>query len=213
MYYKKKKYIKNKKYNKINKRGIVPVKGKNYYIDSKGQKQFWLTKRVSKKQFKVLRLKFNFTYKRWIFKKKKEKFYPFLYKKKSFFKKRIFFLFIKKCKKNIFANFSDVLGNVIYKSSSGFFHKRSLRKTYFATGFLLKKMNNSLVIKKLLLDDKKKKQKKTFFFLNIVDGNYQRGFRKNLKDFIKRSSSSFFKITELKCKAHNGVRKSKKRRK
>jgi hypothetical protein len=74
-------------------------------------------------------------------------------------------------------------------------------------------MHNSLVIKKLFLNDKKKKKRKTFFFLNIVDGNYQRGFRKNLKDFIKKRSSNFYKITELKCKAHNGVRKSKKRRK
>lgn len=130
-----------------------------------------------------------------------------------FFKNFIFFLFVKKCKKNIFANFSNIFGDVIYKASSGFFHKRSLRKTFFATGFLLKKMKNALVIKKLFLDDKKKEPKKTFFFLNIVDGNYQRGFRKNLKDFIKKGSSNFFKITELKCKAHNGVRKSKRRRK
>jgi hypothetical protein len=122
-------------------------------------------------------------------------------------------LFIKKCKKNIFANFSNVFGDVIFKASSGFFHKRSLRKTFFATGFLLKKMQNALIIKKLFIDDKRKKTRKSFFFLNIVDGNYQRGFRKNLKDFIKKGNSKFFKITELKCKAHNGVRKSKKRRK
>jgi ribosomal protein S11 len=122
-------------------------------------------------------------------------------------------LFVKKCKKNIFANFSNIFGNVIYKASSGFFHKRSLRKTFFATGFLLKKMQKSIVLKKLFLDDKKKTYKKSFFFLNIVNGNYQRGFKKNLKDFIKKTSSNFFKITELKCKAHNGVRKSKKRRK
>jgi len=101
---------------------------------------------------------------------------------------------------------------VIYKASSGFFHKRSLRKTFFATGFLLKKMQNNLVIKKLFSNDKKK-QHKTIFFLNIIGGNYQRGFRKNLKDFIKKGSSKFFRITELKCKAHNGVRKSKRRRK
>ena len=74
-------------------------------------------------------------------------------------------------------------------------------------------MQNTLVIKKLFLDDKKKKFRKTFFFLNIVDGNYQRGFKKNLKDFIRKGSSNFYKITELKCKAHNGVRKSKRRRK
>ena len=74
-------------------------------------------------------------------------------------------------------------------------------------------MQNNIVIKKLFADDKKRQQKKTFFFFNIVGGNYQRGFRKNLKDFIKKGSSRFFKITELKCKAHNGVRKSKRRRK
>lgn len=212
MSYKKKKYSKYKKKG-FNKRNIIPVKGKNYYIDHKGQKQFWLTKRVSKKMFNVLRLKFNFVHKRWIVEKKADAYYPFFFKKTNYFKRCIFFLFIKKCRKNIFANFSDVTGNVIYKASSGFFHKRSLRKTYFATGFLLKKMQNSLVIRKFFLDDKKKKKKKTFFFLNIVGGNYQRGFRKNLKDFIKKGSSNFYKITELKCKAHNGVRKSKRRRK
>lgn len=103
---------------------------------------------------------------------------------------------------------------MIYKASSGFFHKRSFRKTFFATSFLLKNLENSIVIKKLFLDKKKEERKKSFFFLNIVGNNYQRGFRKNLKDFLKRGSSSVFrKITELKCKAHNGVRKAKKRRK
>lgn len=210
MYYKKKKH---NKYKKSNYKNIVPLKGKNYIIDSKGQKQFWLRERVPKKLFKVLRFKFNFVHKRWIFNSKKDIFYNFLFKKTKLFRNYIFFLFIKKCKKNIFANFSNVSGNVIYKASSGFFHKRSLRKTFFATGFLLKKMQNTLVIKKLFLDDKKKKFRKTFFFLNIVDGNYQRGFKKNLKDFIRKGSSNFYKITELKCKAHNGVRKSKRRRK
>ena len=209
MYYKKKKKYSKFKYNNNN----IKSRGKNYIVDFKGQKHFWLKERVSKKQFNLLRFKFNIVHKKWIFNSKKDIFYYYLTKKVNFFKNYVFFLFVKKCKKNIFANFSNVLGNVIYKASSGFFHKRSLRKTYFATGFLLKKMQNSLVIKKLFLDDKKKKYRKTFFFLNIVDGNYQRGFRKNLKDFIKKGSSNFFKITELKCKAHNGVRKSKKRRK
>lgn len=207
MNYKKKKKI------HFNKKKKIPIKGKNYIIDSKGQKQFWLKERVSKKLFTLLRFKFNIAHKKWIFNSKKDIFFYSLSKKAHFFKNFIFFLFVKKCKKNIFANFSNVFGNVIYKASSGFFHKRSLRKTFFATGFLLKKMQNSIVIKKLFLDDKKKKYRKTFFFLNIVDGNYQRGFRKNLKDFIKKGSSKFFKITELKCKAHNGVRKSKRRRK
>lgn len=205
MYYKKKK--------RIYKKNFTVVKGKNYYIDSKGQKHFWLKERVPRKVFNVLRLKFNIKHKKWIFNHKKDPFFIFLAKKKYFLKKFIFFLFIKKCKKNIFANFSNVLGEVIYKSSSGFFHKRSLRKTFFATSFLLKKMQNSLVLKKFFLNDKRKKQRKNYFFLNLVGSNYQRGFKKNLKDFIKKDSSKFLKITELKCKAHNGVRKNKKRRK
>lgn len=206
-------YYKKKKYSKFNNNKNIPLKGKNYIIDNKGQKRFWLKERVPKKLFNLLRFKFNIAHKIWIFKSKKDIFNYHLLKKVNFFKNYLFFLFINKCKKNIFANFSNIFGNVIYKASSGFFHKRSLRKTYFATGFLLKKMQNNLVIKKLFLDDKKKKFRKTFFFLNIIGGNYQRGFRKNLKDFIKRGSSNFFKITELKCKAHNGVRKSKRRRK
>jgi hypothetical protein len=74
-------------------------------------------------------------------------------------------------------------------------------------------MQNTIVIKKLLLNKKVKKIKKIYFFLNIIGGNYQRGFRKNLKDFLKKGSSKFYKISEIKCKAHNGVKKSKKRRK
>lgn len=204
MYFKKKRNFKDQQ---------VKSSANNYIIDSKGRKKFWLKKRVSRKEFKFLRFKFNFVHNIWALKNKKDTL--FLYFLKNFYvlKNYIFFLSVKKCQKNIFANFSDIKGNVIYKASSGFFHKRSLRKTFFATGFLLKKMQNNLVIKKLFSDDKKMQDKKSFFFFNIVGGNYQRGFRKNLKDFIKKSSSKFFKITELKCKAHNGVRKSKRRRK
>jgi len=203
MYYKKKRDYKN--LDKIN---------NNYIIDDKGRKKFWLKKRVSKKEFKFLKFKFNFVHKFWIFKRKENFFLKIILKNFLLLKNFIFFLFVKKGPKNIFANFSNIFGNVIYKASSGFFHKRSLRKTFFATGFLLKKMQNILIIRKLFPVDKKKKlKKKFFFFFNIISGNYQRGFRKNLKDFIKKGSSKFFKITELKCKAHNGVRKNKRRRK
>ena len=207
MYYKKKKkYYKNFNNKTYNAKG-------NFIIDSKGRKKFWLNRRVSKKEFRFLKFKFNVVHKNWIFKNKEDTFVKFFIKNLKKLKNFIFFLFLKKCQKNIFANFSNIFGNVIYKSSSGFFHKRSLRKTYFATGFLLKKMQNIVVIKKLFAYDKEKYQRKTIFFLNILGGKYQRGFKKNLKDFIKRSSSNFFKITEIKCKAHNGVRKSKRRRK
>lgn len=185
----------------------------NYIIDNKGRKRFWLKKRVSKREFRFLRFKFNFVHKPWVLKDKEDIIFNFILKNFLILKNSIFFLFVKKGPKNIFANFSNIFGNVIYKASSGFFHKRSLRKTFFATGFLLKRMQNILVIKKLFLDDKKKQKNKKFFCFNILGSNYQRGFRKNLKDFIKKGSSKFFKITELKCKAHNGVRKSKCRRK
>lgn len=172
-----------------------------------------MNRRVSRKEFKFLKFKFNIVHKSWIFKSKEDTFVKFFIKNLTKLKNFFFFLFIKKCQKNIFANFSNIFGDVIYKTSSGFFHKRSLRKTFFATGFLLKKMQNIIVIKKLFAQSKEKQHKKSLFFLNIIGGNYQRGFKKNLKDFIKRGSSSFFKITEIKCKAHNGVRKSKRRRK
>lgn len=210
MYYKKKK----KKYIKNNYKNFTVVKGQNYAIDSEGKKHFWLKKRVSKKQFRILKLKFTVVHQPWLWKKKKDsRIFLGLAKTVYFFKNFLFFLSLKKCKKNIFANFFNIKGDVIYKASSGFFHKRSLRKTFFATGFLLKKMQNSIVIRKLFLNFKKKAPKKTFFFLNIIGSNYQRGFKKNLKDFIKKGSSKFYKITEIKCKAHNGVRKSKRRRK
>lgn len=209
----------NNKYKQKNKKHFQLIDAKsintknNFIIDANGKKKFWLKKRVPRKLFRVLRLKFNFIHQKWSLNGKKDKIYPFFYKNPHFFKNLFFFLFVKKCKKNIFANFSNILGNVVYKASSGFFHKRSLRKTFFATGFLLKKMQSSIVIKKVFLDQKKKQLKKLVFLLNVVGGNYQRGFRKNLKDFMKRRTSNFIKVNELKCKAHNGVRKAKKRRK
>lgn len=212
------KYQNNKYKHKTKKHyPLVDVKNintkNNFIIDANGKKKFWLKKRVPRKLFSVLRLKFNFIHQRWSLKGKKDKMYPFFFKKPYFLKNIFFFLFVNKCKKNIFANFSNILGNVIYKASSGFFHKRSLRKTFFATGFLLKKMQSFVVIKKIFLDQKKKEPKNFFFLLNVVGGNYQRGFKKNLKDFMKRRTSNFIKVNELKCKAHNGVRKPKKRRK
>lgn len=202
-------------YKKGIKKDIIRYNSKeNYIIDSKGRKRFWLRTRVSKTLFNILRLKFDLKYRKWGLLKKKFEFCFLISDLFLNFKDFFFFLFVKKSRKNIFANYSDISGNVIYKASSGFFHKRSFRKTFFATSFLLKNMENSIVVKKLFLDKKKEERKRSFFFLNIVGNNYQRGFRKNLKDFLKKESDSkFHKITELKCKAHNGVRKAKKRRK
>lgn len=39
-------------------------KNNNYIIDNKGQKRFWLKERVSRKEFKLLKFKFNFVHKR-----------------------------------------------------------------------------------------------------------------------------------------------------
>lgn len=203
-YQNKKKFIRN--FVKYNTKG-------NYAIDSFGRKHFWLTVRVPKKRFNALRIKFNFKYRKWTRWKNKNEFLCTLHDHFYVLKNFCFFLYIKKTRKNIFANFSDVTGNVIYKSSSGFFHKRAFRKTFFATNYLLKIMENNIVIKKLFLEKKKQIKKRSFFFLNIVGNNYQRGFRKNLKDFLKNNLSKYRRINELKCKAHNGVRKPKKRRK
>jgi hypothetical protein len=149
---------------------------------------------------------------------KKKKFYS--YKKKKFiysFLKNIFkfkklfnlfcFLNIFKYKKNVFLNFSNFLdGNIFYKVSCGaFLKKRSLRKTFYGVETLFKNFKLPLAFSNL----------KIFFFLNIRAFFSFRGFKRILKNYLNSLNDKFniLKINKFSLKAHNGIRKRKKKRK
>lgn len=127
----------------------------------------------------------------------------------NFFKFKLFLnkfviLFLNKKKKNIFINFSNLyLGNIIFKISSGFFFKKSQRKTYYSYEYLFKNIK---------LPEKFKFIKK-FFFLNIKGNYYEKGFKKVIKNFLLFTTYNFIKLNNIKFKAHNGVRSKKQKRK
>ena len=147
---------------------------------------------------------------------KKTKFYS--YKKRRFiffflkniikFKKlfNLFcFLNIFKYKKNVFLNFSNFFGgDILYKVSCGsFLKKRSLRKTFYGVEMLFKSFKLPLKFSNI----------KSFFFLNIRAFFSFKGFKRILKNYLKMDTLNIVKINKLSLKAHNGIRKRKKKRK
>lgn len=143
---------------------------------------------------------------------KKKKFIFFFLNNLLKFKK-LFNLFcffnIFRFKKNIFLNFSNFInGDILYKSSCGsFLKKKSLRKTFFGVETLFK--NFKLPLKFINL--------KIFFIFNIRAFFSFKGFKRILKNyfFINKNNKKYniLKINKLSLKAHNGIRKRKKRRK
>jgi hypothetical protein len=143
---------------------------------------------------------------------KKKKFIFFFLKNLLKFKK-LFNLFcffnIFRFRKNIFLNFSNFLnGGILYKGSCGsFLKKKSLRKSFFGAETLFK--NFKLPLKYVNL--------KLFFFLNIRAFFSFKGFKRVLKNYFyinsKMKNFNIIKINKLSLKAHNGIRKKKKRRK
>ena len=148
----------------------------------------------------------------------KEKFYS--YKKKRFifyFLKNILklkkllnlfcFMNIFRYKKNVFLNFSNFLnGSILYKASCGvFLKKKSLRKTFYGVEMLFKNFKLPLKFSNI----------KLFFFLNVRAFFSFKGFKRILKNFLKVNNNNLniLKINKLSLKAHNGIRKKKKKRK
>jgi hypothetical protein len=143
---------------------------------------------------------------------KKKKFIFFFLKNflkfKKFFKLFCFFN-IFRFKKNVFLNFSEFLyGNILNKSSCGcFLKKRSLRKSFFGVENLFKnfKLPSNFINLKL------------FFFLNIRAFFSFKGFKRILKNYLQINNNiknfNIIKINKFSLKAHNGIRKKKKRRK
>jgi ribosomal protein S11 len=130
------------------------------------------------------------------------------------------YLYISYNKKNLFINFSDILGNMYYKLSTGFFFKKSIRKSSYSFEVLFRKFNNWIVQYKFFLKKKKiyvslkgniresrlKKQLITFFeqLFSLTKAN------KTLKNQTQRN---WLQLNYFPIKAHNGVRKPSKARK
>lgn len=143
---------------------------------------------------------------------KKKKFIFFFLKNLLKFKK-LFNLFcffnIFRFKKNVFLNFSNFLnGGILNKASCGcFLKKRSWRKTFFGVETLFKNFKLPLIYTNL----------KLFFFINIRAFFSFKGFKRILKNFFhinnKIKNFNIIKMNKFSLKAHNGVRKRKKRRK
>lgn len=141
----------------------------------------------------------------------KKKRFIFFFLKNIFKFKKLFNLFcflnIFKYKKNVFLNFSNFLnGSIFYKVSCGsFLKKRSLRKTFYGVEFLFKNFKLPLKYSNI----------KNFFFLNIRAFFSFRGFKRILKNYLNvfNNNLNILKINKLSLKAHNGIRKRKKKRK
>jgi hypothetical protein len=153
-----------------------------------------------------------------LYKKSKFKFYKkkkfiFFFLKNLLKFKKLFSLFcffnIFRFRKNIFLNFSNFKnGEVLYKSSCGsFLKKKSLRKSFFGAETLFKNFKMPLNYVNL----------KLFFILNIRAFFSFKGFKRILKNYFynnnKIKNFNIIKINKLSLKAHNGIRKKKKRRK
>lgn len=125
-------------------------------------------------------------------------FKPFLFKSIKYFN------IIRKFR-NIFINISTLNGCVLKNFSSGMFHKKgSDRRTFVAFTDLLEQAAPANY----------KKFKTYNYIIRIRTSNFFRsGFKRNLKTFLQTSNTKIYKYVGIKFKAHNGVRKPKKKRK
>ncbi len=110
---------------------------------------------------------------------------------------------ILKYDNNTFLNYSHLNGDIINNFSRGYYFKKSLKKSYFAFDALLCK--SKLNLKYIYL--------KKWFIFNIFYSTYSRKIMKNLKELFVTTSYNIRLINLVRCKAHNGVRKAKARRK
>ena len=107
--------------------------------------------------------------------------------------------------RNVFINISSLDGKVLKNYSTGMLYKKgSDRRTFLAFNDLLE-----------YADPKNsKKFKYNNYIIRIRTNNFFRaGFKRNIKTFLKTSNTKIYKYIGIKFKAHNGVRKSKKKRK
>jgi ribosomal protein S11 len=125
--------------------------------------------------------------------------------KKFNFVKRIFYLTLKRVKRNMFVNISNLSGAVLKKISAGMFFKRTVRKTFFATDVTLKKA--------FVLFKQTKSLQNAIVFMNIYGNVHKKGYKKNIKTLLHSRGFSLASLNILDMRAHNGVRKPKRRRK
>ena len=107
--------------------------------------------------------------------------------------------------RNIFINISTLRGRVLTNYSCGMLHKKgSERRTFVAFNDLLEHST----------PNNYKKFKYSRYIIRIKTNNFYRaGFKRNVKTFLQTSKTNVYKFIGIKFKAHNGVRKQKKKRK
>ena len=120
------------------------------------------------------------------------------------FKSIKYFNIIRK-PRNVFLNISTLRGRVLKNSSCGTLFKRgSERRTFVAFNELLDQSSPNNF----------KEFKKTRYILRVRTNNHFRtGFKRSIKMFVKSGKIKLYKHIGIKFKAHNGVRKKKKKRK
>lgn len=115
-----------------------------------------------------------------------------------------YFNIIRK-RRNIFSNISTLRGRIVKKSSCGVFYKRgSERRTYVAFNELLEQVSPN---------NFKALQTNRYIIRVRANNHYKTGFKRNIRLFLKSRSIKIYKQIGIKFKAHNGVRKKKKKRK
>ena len=107
--------------------------------------------------------------------------------------------------RNVFTNISTLRGRVIKNASCGMYFKRgSERRTFVAFNELLEQTSPNNF----------RDLKKNRYIIRVRTNNHFRsGFKRSIKMFIKSSNTKIYKHIGIKFKAHNGVRKKKKKRK
>lgn len=172
------------------------------------RKKYWWTKYVWNKG--------NYTYywKNWkvkkLFKNNKDRnlnissiikifnIYPELFKSIKYFN-------IIRKPRNVFVNISTLKGKVLKSNSCGMlFKKGSERRTFVAFNDLLENYSPSNF----------SNLKYNRYIIRVRTRNHFRtGFKRSIKMFIKSRRTKIYKQIGIIFKAHNGVRKKKKKRK
>lgn len=112
--------------------------------------------------------------------------------------------------RNIFVNISSLNGVVYKHGSCGMYSRRgSERRTFLAFNKLLEQT-------KILVNRVKEYNPNLnlSYIVRIRTNNfYKGGFKRNISTFLDRNKINVYKFIGIKCKAHNGIRKKKKKRK
>lgn len=121
--------------------------------------------------------------------------------------KPICYLRLHRKRRNVYFTYTNIhsTGSVIAKYSTGFYNKKSLRKTFFAI--------NQLLIKSYLPLEYENKKKELVLWIKGYHNIRTQGFNKNIKNFLENTKYIINDFILYNSKPHNGMRKKKQRRK